>query len=412
MARAGAVLAGTGEWIGVSGGDVVALLPPQAADLAARLWVALDDEVGLEQALDVVLRQGLGAVPSMALVETLAEGRLRLLLRGTPRAEVEIAASPGSPEVVIHREGVWTERLVDGAVGVRVSCGAGDDATASPLQPGLRRVGWVEVRVADDAVAEVEAPLVDLVEPEPVPEVEPEAVGPVLVQASVPSTSEGGTETAPFAAFPLSEQLGAEPDEPPAARPAAPSLAEALTDVLAPSPVVAAAPAPGGEAIGPRVITPDAPPHWQEDMTSHLAPVAAVGEDAATTDVLPSPATPPPTRVQPPARLTFSHGLVVELDRPFVVGRAPAARPGQPDARTVVVPSPLGEVSGSHVEIRPGQGRDAGRVVLLDLGSTNGTVVLRRGQPPLDLLPGAPLVLTGEAVVDLGDGATVTVHHH
>lgn len=111
------------------------------------------------------------------------------------------------------------------------------------------------------------------------------------------------------------------------------------------------------------------------------------------------------------ARLTFSGGEVVEVDRVVLVGRAPVPR--DPDAaeepRLVTVTSPQQEISSTHVEIRPGVGPDAGRAVLTDLGSTNGTVLELPGLEPEDLRPWVAVHLTPGAVVDLGDGVTIRV---
>ena len=115
--------------------------------------------------------------------------------------------------------------------------------------------------------------------------------------------------------------------------------------------------------------------------------------------------------VVPVARLTFSTGEVVDVDRPVVVGRAPEARRSTSTEEPHLVPvtSPQQEISSTHLEIRPGSGADHGTAVVTDLGSTNGTVVLQPGLPPEDLRPGVPVPLLPGAVVDLGDGVTIQV---
>jgi FHA domain len=118
---------------------------------------------------------------------------------------------------------------------------------------------------------------------------------------------------------------------------------------------------------------------------------------------------------QPPvavARLTFSSGDVVEVDRVVLVGRAPAASriPATPEPpRLVSVPSPHQEISSTHVELRPGSGADLGLAVVTDLGSTNGTVLQQPGRPPEDLRPGVSVPVAFGAVIDLGDGVTILV---
>jgi hypothetical protein len=75
----------------------------------------------------------------------------------------------------------------------------------------------------------------------------------------------------------------------------------------------------------------------------------------------------------------------------------------------VTVPSPQQEISSMHLEIRPGSGADHGSAVVTDLGSTNGTVLVQPGLPPEDLRPGVGVALLPGAVIDLGDGLTISV---
>jgi hypothetical protein len=113
------------------------------------------------------------------------------------------------------------------------------------------------------------------------------------------------------------------------------------------------------------------------------------------------------------ARLLFSSGEVVDVDRVVVVGRAPeAGRSASSDEPLLVtVPSPHQEISSAHLEIRPGAGADHGSAVVTDLGSTNGTVLQQPGLPPEDLRPGIAVQLVPGAVIDLGDGVTIQVGH-
>ena len=113
----------------------------------------------------------------------------------------------------------------------------------------------------------------------------------------------------------------------------------------------------------------------------------------------------------PVARLTFSSGEVVDVDRAVIVGRAPEARrfTSTEQPRLVTVPSPNQEISSTHLEIRPGAGADHGSAVVTDLGSTNGTVLVQPGLPPEDLQPGIAVQLIPGAIIDLGDGVTIQV---
>jgi hypothetical protein len=118
----------------------------------------------------------------------------------------------------------------------------------------------------------------------------------------------------------------------------------------------------------------------------------------------------PPVTARPVARLLFSSGEVVDVDRVVVVGRAPEARQGsEEESRLVPVASPHLEISSTHLEVRPGSGADHGSAVATDLGSTNGTLIVQPGLPPEDLKAGVAVQLIPGAVLDLGDGVRIQV---
>jgi hypothetical protein len=158
----------------------------------------------------------------------------------------------------------------------------------------------------------------------------------------------------------------------------------------------------------PPASAPPAPPP--------MPPAAPVGVSDQTTEVLPSastPAVPPSTDSGPRAvaRLLFSHGHAVEVVQPVLVGRAPdpGRLDGDEEPLVVKVPSPNQEISATHAVVRPGTGDDEDAAVLVDLGSTNGTLVFLRGRPPQELEPRVPVRLEPGAVIDLGDGLTIHV---
>ncbi|MFC7877930.1 hypothetical protein [Isoptericola sp. NPDC057391] len=101
-----------------------------------------------------------------------------------------------------------------------------------------------------------------------------------------------------------------------------------------------------------------------------------------------------------------SGGPRVTLDRPVVVGRRPRSPRATGDdlPRLVTVPSPQQDISRSHVEVR----LEGWHVLVSDMSTTNGTTLLRAGQPPLRLHPGEPVLVVSRDVVDLGDGVTLT----
>ena len=172
-----------------------------------------------------------------------------------------------------------------------------------------------------------------------------------------------------------------------------PYVGDPLTDQIPAQPIEPAAPTSGPAAYVPPVpeVVPPAEPG---------APAPASGIHAAE----------PAVASTPVARLVFSTGEVVDVDRPVVVGRAPRLRgDGDDETRLVTVPSPHQEISSTHLEIRPGSAADQGSAVVTDLGSTNGTLVVQPGLPAEDLQPGIAVQLLPGAIVDLGEGVTIQV---
>ncbi|MBO0846462.1 MAG: FHA domain-containing protein [Nocardioides sp.] len=163
----------------------------------------------------------------------------------------------------------------------------------------------------------------------------------------------------------------------------------------------------------PQAPPPPAAPEPESYVAPAPAPADSAEEDAGDdTETQPGFVSAPLARSEeaPVARLIFSSGQVVDLDRAIVVGRSPEARRSSEEpSRLVTVPSPHQEISSTHLEIRPGSGPDLGSAVVTDLGSTNGTVVVQPGVSPEDLHPGVAVALAPGAIVDLGDGVTIQV---
>jgi pSer/pThr/pTyr-binding forkhead associated (FHA) protein len=145
-----------------------------------------------------------------------------------------------------------------------------------------------------------------------------------------------------------------------------------------------------------------------------LTRIGAPGEEFTRQQPgIPGQPSAPSVTAFPVARLEFSSGERIDVDRVVIVGRAPEAgrftTTQQP--LLVTVPSPHQEISSTHLEIRPGSGVDHGAAVVTDLGSTNGTVLVQPGLGPEELRPGVPVQLIPGAIIDLGDGLTIRVLH-
>ncbi|MCO1339481.1 hypothetical protein BJH93_11345 [Kocuria polaris] len=94
-----------------------------------------------------------------------------------------------------------------------------------------------------------------------------------------------------------------------------------------------------------------------------------------------------------------------ELTRSVVLGRQPSARgfTGDRQPRLMQVSSPSGDISRSHLQVRV----DGWHVELVDLGATNGTVLIRPGQSPRRLGKSESVLLLSGDVADLGDGVSL-----
>ena len=91
----------------------------------------------------------------------------------------------------------------------------------------------------------------------------------------------------------------------------------------------------------------------------------------------------------------------IVLYAPCYIGRNPSAPrvvSGTPP-RLIRVPSPQREVSSSHVEVR----QLGSTVVVTDLRSTNGSVVMVPGSVPRKLRQGESVVVSPGTLVDIGD---------
>ncbi|HEY0951284.1 FHA domain-containing protein, partial [Nocardioides sp.] len=116
----------------------------------------------------------------------------------------------------------------------------------------------------------------------------------------------------------------------------------------------------------------------------------------------PRPATPPPTPAPGAGSgwlLSVDTGEQVAVTGPVLVGRQPEARPGEAVRHLVALRSADLSLSKTHAELR----LDAtGGLVVLDRGSSNGSVLLRRGAAR-ELAPGRPTTLLAGDVLRLGD---------
>ena len=104
--------------------------------------------------------------------------------------------------------------------------------------------------------------------------------------------------------------------------------------------------------------------------------------------------------------LAFSNGMRVTLDRSAIIGRSPRTERVSVSElpQLVVVPSPEADISRSHVEVR----LEGWHVLVVDLDSTNGTVVTVPGQAPERIRPREGFPIIPGTVVSLADELAFT----
>ncbi len=94
-------------------------------------------------------------------------------------------------------------------------------------------------------------------------------------------------------------------------------------------------------------------------------------------------------------------GEAIPLDAPCYIGRRPTPPrvPSRVPPRLVRVPSPLKEVSSTHLEVK----QVGSSVIVTDLRSTNGSIVMVPGSVPRRLRQGESVVVSPGTLIDIGD---------
>lgn len=103
--------------------------------------------------------------------------------------------------------------------------------------------------------------------------------------------------------------------------------------------------------------------------------------------------------------LRLSTGAAVRLDGDLVLGRNPRVPEGHvgPEPALVVVADPNRDISGQHLSVT----LDYWNVLVRDLGSTNGTQLLRAGAEPLTLHPGEAVLMELNDTLVMADSIRV-----
>jgi uncharacterized RDD family membrane protein YckC len=166
--------------------------------------------------------------------------------------------------------------------------------------------------------------------------------------------------------------------------------------------------------VRPRVVAEvevdDRPRHVVNLTAMHLMPVRAA-EPAPPPRPAPAPQsappTPPPVQPPPPApvqraglwRVTFDSGETLVVEGLGLVGRRPEGRAGEPVRHVVPLTSENMSISKTHAQFHLATD---GTLVVMDRGSTNGSILVRQGVSR-ELSAGKPATLLDGDRVLFGD---------
>jgi FHA domain len=419
-----------GDWVVLSGPTSLVLLEPPTREWASLVNTLWEEVVAAHSIVDLAARLAhfkIDELPSLAAFFWTEDG-MRSLIRGDISV-IDLATG----KVVADGEGIqtWSEVGLAGIHHIRVDVPHQGDATLLelPLVVGAVRASSITLDASEQA---------QVSSPQSVPE---DVVPSERPQSTI--ESESTTEPLPDADGPSAEPAGEGAEaEKPVERTAELSAAEiaaiasAETELL-PSPFQESkSPAEPGAGASQQLEAAVAP-QLSEDPgdlfaramapSSEDSPAEADIQDSAILAVLcpNGHASPPsatscricggPVATQGPqfvaypilAVLRASNGTSAELDRPVLIGRAPSMdRSSSRAPRLMTVPSPNHDISRTHLEVAP----DDWQIVVTDLNSTNGTILVRPGGgEPQQLTPGEPVPVPVGSVMELGDGVSVLI---
>jgi FHA domain-containing protein len=429
-----------GEWVVLSGPTSLVVLEPPNHDWASLINTLWDQVVASRSITDLASLLAtfkIDELPSFGAFFWTAEG-MRSLVRGQISV-IDLATG----KVVADGQGIqtWSEVGLNGVEHVRVDLPHEGDATLLelPLVVGAVRASSVSLDASDGA--QVSSPqgqptpaelLADKSEltTEPLPAPAAESPGVRTVELSVDEIAAIASAETELMTSPFDEPASdtkpdiAEPDlaEPEVADPdlAEPDVADsdlAASDVAAPQKLEDAVALNLTEDSVAELFVPAAPNPDTSAGSAELAILAvlcpnghASEPNATSCRVCGSPVgTQGPQLVGPPvlAVLRASNGTSAEVDRPILIGRAPSSdRSSSRTPRLMTVPSPNHDISRTHLEVAP----DEWQVVVTDLNSTNGTILVPPGAGDgKQLAPGERIPVQMGTVLELGDGVSVLI---
>ncbi len=434
----------SGGWLAIATASRVLVVggsvAPEFLDAASR---TPSGDSGLQAILDLLTSKGLSATPPFALVDwSAADGAVRAVVRG----EVSVSVTSDGGADVLSGAGVstWVEKHVTSVSSCEIAVSAAvssSDFSALPLVEGAAVVARVAVGVGASLPP---AGKLGAASSPPGAAAEPAAAEPARAEPThaEPARAEPARATPP--AQPVAPVVSATP------APAAPAPATSATSApaAAAAPVHEAAdigatvtslPTPedsdadgydflfgatmyrsvadaavradvvddehGGDAQATPVETDDGSSEGDHDghtvLTSDLAAIRAKRKASSRAVAAPAGST------VPNIVLSLSTGTTEQLTQPMLFGRAPSVSKvsGGQMPRLITVGGADQDISRNHAQIA----LEGDTVVVTDLHSRNGTMIVLPGKSPQKLRAGEPTPVIIGTVVDLGGGITVTV---
>lgn len=385
------------------------------------LWTAVNSGSDGAALLDSLTVGGISRTPDFVLVSGLGESTTVVMARGALGATI----SARGDEQRIDGAGVssWVESSLEGVTGCRLGEVAGH-AHPLPLVRGAvlaSMVAWGDLArsgsIVDGSSSVIERSAVPVsAQPEQVSEA-PSVGAPARDAAVENAVDLAAAEPAPDVS-PVAQPLG-----PSAADPVDATLGSAAVTIAPPPETVMTAPSSPDAAVeaasgydhlfGATVmrsvegaaVRPDEGEGSDDPATDRTVVVADIAALRAQRRAERARA-----NAQPPAprfALHLADGRVEPLDQSIIVGRSPSASrvSGSAVPRLVTLTTPNNDISRSHAQIAV----EGDTVVVTDLHSMNGTLVTLPGRNPQRLREGEPTTVVVGTIIDLGDGATLTV---
>ena len=362
-----------GDWLALAGPNAAVVLQPASAqwsELIATIWQEVLAAESIDDLLQRMASFRLEGMPNFAAFFW-ADGELHSLVRGGIQLFDRANGAMIADGARVH---TWTESVLGGIDRIQVRLSEPDEEVRLelPLVVGVAGVSSLIIDTRPDRQVEL-GPVGPFAASEVADDTKTES--PVAETSADDSPATEADESRPVETgseeIESPEEIAPEeisPDEADTEESDADDVAAGAAvpgelDPEAAEPVDAGATVPVGSS--PQTVAEPFGFDEEEDGRTLLAPSLPGAPQ------LPPPAAPSRVVV---AVLSPSSGGRVDVDRPILVGRSPSASrvSGDQLPRLLTVPSPSHDISRTHLQVVPGDGQ----VVLTDLNSTNGTILV------------------------------------